>query len=74
MIHTAAVPRPVRVGLAAAGVAGALALAGCAPADTVAETDRDTTPEATPAATTAPDPATKGRTPPPSRSRPSSSR
>ena len=58
MIHTAAVPRPVRVGLAAAGVAGALALAGCAPADTVAETDRDTTPEATPAATTAPDPAT----------------
>jgi uncharacterized protein with FMN-binding domain len=60
MIHTAAVPRPVRIGLAAAGVAGALALAGCAPADTVADTDRDTTPEATPAAaaTTAPDPAT----------------
>jgi uncharacterized protein with FMN-binding domain len=58
MIHTAAVPRPVRIGLAAAGVAGALALAGCAPADTVAETDRDTTPEATPAATTAPGPAT----------------
>jgi uncharacterized protein with FMN-binding domain len=58
MIHTAAVPRPVRIGLAAAGVAGALALAGCAPADTVADTDRDTTPEATPAATTAPGPAT----------------
>jgi uncharacterized protein with FMN-binding domain len=29
MIHTAAVSRPVRVGIAALGVAGALALAGC---------------------------------------------
>lgn len=29
MIHTAAVPRPVRVGVATLGVVGALALAGC---------------------------------------------
>lgn len=29
MIHTAAVPRPVRVGVATLGIAGALALAGC---------------------------------------------
>jgi uncharacterized protein with FMN-binding domain len=57
MIPTVAVPGPVRIGLAATGVAGALALAGCAPAETVADTGT-TTPEATPAATTAPDPAT----------------
>lgn len=29
MIHTAAVPRPVRVGVATLGIVGALALAGC---------------------------------------------
>ncbi len=29
MIHTAAVPRPVRLGFATLGIAGALALAGC---------------------------------------------
>ena len=37
MIRTAAVPRPVRIGVAAVGVAGALALAGCAASDTTTE-------------------------------------
>jgi uncharacterized protein with FMN-binding domain len=56
MIHTAAVPRPVRIGIAAAGIAGALALAGCTPSETPAEPETDTsTPEATPSATIAPD-------------------
>ncbi len=56
MIHTAAVPRPVRIGIAAAGIAGALALAGCTPSETPAESETDTsTPEATPSATSAPD-------------------
>lgn len=55
MIRTAAVPRPVRIGMAAAGIAGALALAGCAPADTAAEPDETSTPEANaPEATTTP--------------------
>ena len=56
MIHTAAAPRPVRIGIAAAGVAGALALAGCTPSETPAGSETDTsTPEATPSATMAPD-------------------
>jgi uncharacterized protein with FMN-binding domain len=56
MIHTVAVPRPVRIGIAAAGIAGALALAGCTPSETPAESETDTgTPEATPSATMAPD-------------------
>lgn len=33
MIRTAVVPRPVRIGVAALGVAGAFALAGCSAAD-----------------------------------------
>ena len=40
MIRTAAVPRPLRIGAAAVGVAGALALAGCAASDTDGR-DRD---------------------------------
>ncbi len=59
MIRTAAVPRPVRIGVAAVGIAGALALAGCTASDTTAETDTDTTtPE--PAASTAPDSGASG--------------
>jgi hypothetical protein len=59
MIRTAAVPRPVRIGVAAVGIAGALALAGCTAADTTAEADTDTTtPE--PAASTAPDSGATG--------------
>jgi hypothetical protein len=59
MIRTAAVPRPVRIGVAAVGIAGALALAGCTAADTTAEADTDTTtPE--PAASTAPDSGASG--------------
>lgn len=58
MIRTAAVPRPVRIGVAAAGIGAALALAGCAPSGATAETDTDTgTPEPTSAATTSPEPA-----------------
>ena len=37
MIRTAAVPRPVRIGVAAVGVVGAIALAGCAASDTTTE-------------------------------------
>ena len=56
MIHTAAVPRPVRIGIAAAGIAGALALAGCTPSEAPAESETDTsTPETTPSSTSAPD-------------------
>jgi uncharacterized protein with FMN-binding domain len=55
MIRTAAVPRPVRIGVAAFGVAGAFALAGCSAAATSAEpsTGPTTAPEAsaTPAPT-----------------------
>ena len=47
MIRTTAVPRPVRVGAAFAGIAGMLALAGCATAQDAAGTG-------TPAASTAP--------------------
>ena len=54
MIRTAAVPRPIRIGAAAVGVAGALALAGCA-SDPVAENGTSTAPEHS--ATTAPEPA-----------------
>ena len=58
MIRTAAVPRPVRIGVAAAGIAGALALAGCAPSGATAETDADTsTPEPTSAAPTPSEPS-----------------
>jgi hypothetical protein len=60
MIHTAAVPRPVRIGVAAFGVAGAFALAGCSSTATTAE----------PEATTAPD---SGTTPAPAASADSSS-
>lgn len=59
MIRTAAVPRPVRIGVAAAGVAGAFALAGCT-ATTTAEpaTGTTTTPGApTPAASASGDSA-----------------
>lgn len=59
MIRTAAVPRPVRIGVAAAGVAGAFALAGCT-ATTTAEpvTGTTTPPEApTPAASASADSA-----------------
>lgn len=57
MIRTAAVPRPVRIGVAAVGIAGALAIAGCTASDTTADTDT-TTPE--PAASTAPDSGASG--------------
>ncbi len=43
MIRTAAVPRPVRIGVAAVGVAGAFALAGCAASDTATEPTAGTT-------------------------------
>ncbi len=55
MIRTAAVPRPVRIGVAAVGVAGAFALAGCAASDTTTEPTTATT--ATPESSTAPTPA-----------------
>ena len=41
MIRTAAVPRPIRIGVAAVGVAGAFALAGCAASDTATEPTTD---------------------------------
>ncbi|SFS08966.1 hypothetical protein SAMN04487846_2462 [Microbacterium sp. cf046] len=44
MIRTAAVPRPVRIGVAAVGIAGALALAGCS---TTGTPESDTTTDAT---------------------------
>lgn len=57
MIRTAAVPRPIRSGAAALGMAGALALAGCTASDATAEADTETTaPEAS--ATATPDSAT----------------
>jgi hypothetical protein len=56
LIRTPAVPRPIRItGVAAIGVAGAIALAGCAASDTTAEPTTGTT--ATPEASTAPTPA-----------------
>lgn len=55
MIRTAAVPRPVRIGVAAVGVAGAFALAGCSATATTAEPTTGTT--TTPEASTAPTPA-----------------
>ena len=58
MIRTAAVPRPIRIGAAAIGVAGALALAGCGASDTTAETDTTDTTTPEPAETTAPEPST----------------
>lgn len=51
MIHTAAVPRPVRVGVATLGIVGALALAGCS-APGAATTEPDDTDAG---ASTAPD-------------------
>ena len=47
MIRTAAVPRPVRIGAAAIGVASAFALAGCTAADSGggAETGATTSPD-----------------------------
>ncbi|MGZ8804591.1 MAG: hypothetical protein ACXWZG_04740 [Microbacterium sp.] len=54
MIRTTAVPRPVRIGVAAVGVAGAFALAGCAAADTGGGGDTD------PGMTTAPDASGSG--------------
>jgi len=59
MIRTAAVPRPVRIGVAAVGVAGAVALAGCAASDTTAETTTEpsTGNTATPESSTTPTPA-----------------
>lgn len=55
MIRTAAVPRPVRIGVAAVGVAGAFALAGCAASDTTSQPTTGTT--ATPESSTTPTPA-----------------
>lgn len=55
MIRTAAVPRPVRIGVAAVGVAGAFALAGCTATTTTAEPTTGTA--TTPEASTAPTPA-----------------
>jgi len=56
MIRTAAVPRPIRIaGVAAVGVVGAIALAGCAASDTTTEPTTATT--ATPESSTAPTPA-----------------
>lgn len=57
MIRTAAVPRPVRIGVAAVGVAGAFALAGCAASDTATEPTTDATATATPESSTTPTPA-----------------
>jgi uncharacterized protein with FMN-binding domain len=45
MIHTAAVPRPVRIGVAAFGVAGAFALAGCSSTASTAEPEASTAPD-----------------------------
>jgi hypothetical protein len=45
MIRTAAVPRPVRIGAAAIGVASAFALAGCTAAGGGAETGATTSPD-----------------------------
>ncbi|HVL61599.1 MAG TPA: FMN-binding protein [Microbacterium sp.] len=56
MIRTAAVPRSIRIaGVAAVGVVGAIALAGCAASDTTTEPTTPTT--ATPESSTAPTPA-----------------
>jgi uncharacterized protein with FMN-binding domain len=55
MIRTAAVPRPIRIGVAAVGVAGAFALAGCAASDTATAPDAAAT--ATPESSTTPTPA-----------------
>jgi uncharacterized protein with FMN-binding domain len=57
MIRTAAVPRPIRIGVAAVGVAGAVALAGCAASDTATEPTTDATATATPESSTTPTPA-----------------
>ena len=57
MIRTAAVPRPIRIGVAAVGVAGAFALAGCAASDTATEPTTDATATATPESSTTPTPA-----------------
>jgi uncharacterized protein with FMN-binding domain len=57
MIRTAAVPRPIRIGVAAVGVAGAFALAGCAATDTATEPTTDATATATPESSTTPTPA-----------------
>ena len=56
MIRTAAVPRSIRIaGVAAVGVVGAIALAGCGASDTTTEPTTATT--ATPESSTAPTPA-----------------
>jgi uncharacterized protein with FMN-binding domain len=59
LIRTAAVPRPVRIGVAAVGVAGAFALAGCAASDTTTEPATGNTAAATaaPESSTTPTPA-----------------
>jgi uncharacterized protein with FMN-binding domain len=57
MIRTAAVPRPVRIGVAAVGVAGAFALAGCAASDTTSEPTTGAAATATPESSTTPTPA-----------------
>ena len=57
MIRTAAVPRPIRIGVAAVGVAGAFALAGCAASDTATEPTTDATATAAPESSTTPTPA-----------------
>jgi hypothetical protein len=61
MIRTAAVPRPVRIGpvrigVAAFGVAGAFALAGCSAAVTTAEPTTDATATTAPESSTTPTP------------------
>jgi uncharacterized protein with FMN-binding domain len=65
MIRTAAVPRPVRIGVAAVGVAGAFALAGCAASDTTTEPTTGTTDTATatPESSTTPTPAASEEAP-----------
>lgn len=65
MIRTAAVSRPIRIGTAALGVAGALALAGCSAPVATEETE-------TPTATAAPQP-TATTTPAPAASEPAAS-
>lgn len=57
MIRTAAASRPVRIGVAAVGIAGALALAGCAAPDATADADTAGSESAAPeaSATTTPD-------------------
>ena len=57
MIRTAAVPRPIRIGVAAVGVAGAFALAGCAASDTATAPTTDAAATATPESSTTPTPA-----------------